>query len=106
MKKNYSSNPTDNQYETMLGIICDTRKCRRSLKEIFDAISYLLKTGCQWRELPEDFPPGRRCITTFANGAGPGLSKKFTIICGDGGHPTVEAGVQTGEKDFAGCCFV
>jgi putative transposase len=57
MKKNYSSNLTDNQYETILGIICDTRKRQRSLKEILDAIFYLLKTGCQWCELPGDFPP-------------------------------------------------
>src|SRR5215218_8180041 len=27
-----------------------------SLREILDAIFYLLKTGCQWRLLPHDFP--------------------------------------------------
>jgi putative transposase len=26
------------------------------LREIFDAIFYMLKTGCQWRMLPKDFP--------------------------------------------------
>jgi putative transposase len=24
---------------------------------VFDAILYLLRTGCQWRQLPADFPP-------------------------------------------------
>jgi putative transposase len=27
-----------------------------SLREILDAIFYLLKSGCQWRLLPHDFP--------------------------------------------------
>jgi putative transposase len=26
------------------------------LREVFDAIFYLLKTGCQWRMLPRNFP--------------------------------------------------
>jgi putative transposase len=27
------------------------------LREILDAIFYVLKSGCQWRLLPNDFPP-------------------------------------------------
>ncbi|WP_408612944.1 transposase [Candidatus Accumulibacter contiguus] len=26
-------------------------------REVVNAIFYLLKTGCQWRSLPHDFPP-------------------------------------------------
>lgn len=55
--KIYPTNLTNRQYETILAIIGDTRKRKRSLKAIFDAIFYLLKTGCQWRMLPSDFPP-------------------------------------------------
>jgi len=32
------------------------RKRKHSLREVFNAILYLLKTGCQWRMLPFDFP--------------------------------------------------
>ena len=32
------------------------RKRKHSLREIFNAVLYLLKTGCQWRMLPSDFP--------------------------------------------------
>jgi putative transposase len=53
---NYPSNLTESQYRAILGIIGDKRKRKRSLKEILDAIFYLLKTGCQWRQLPGDFP--------------------------------------------------
>ena len=27
------------------------------LRDVFDAILYVATTGCQWRLLPEDFPP-------------------------------------------------
>ena len=27
------------------------------MRAVFDAILYLLRTGCQWRQLPADFPP-------------------------------------------------
>ena len=27
------------------------------VRAVFDAIIYLLRTGCQWRKLPSDFPP-------------------------------------------------
>ncbi|MDR1340541.1 MAG: transposase, partial [Prevotellaceae bacterium] len=37
-------------------IIGDTRKRKHPLREILNAVFYLLKTGCQWRMLPHDFP--------------------------------------------------
>lgn len=53
---NYASNLTESQYRTILCIIGDKGKRQRSLKGILDAIFYLLKTDCQWRMLPVDFP--------------------------------------------------
>ncbi|MFA5555513.1 MAG: transposase [Flavobacteriaceae bacterium] len=32
------------------------RKRKYSLRTIWNAIMYLVKTGCQWRMLPNDFP--------------------------------------------------
>ena len=52
----YPSNLTEGQYRTILNIIGDKRKRNHSLKDIFDAIFYLLKTGCQWCMLPKDCP--------------------------------------------------
>jgi len=54
--KTYSSNLTDSQWKTILDILKDKRKRKHTLREIFDAIFYLLKTGCQWRMLPLHFP--------------------------------------------------
>jgi len=55
--KKYSTNLTENQWQIMKNILNDKRKRKHSLREIFDAIFYLLKTGCQWRMLPLHFPP-------------------------------------------------
>lgn len=63
--KAYPTNLTDNQYYAILRIINDNRKGKHSLKGVFDAIFYLLKTGCQWRMLPSDFPKWERVYYYF-----------------------------------------
>ena len=55
-KTNYPSNVTDNQWTAMVQFFDEKRKRKHSNREIFNAILYLLKTGCQWRMLPKDFP--------------------------------------------------
>jgi putative transposase len=52
----YQTNLTDSQYDAILQIMGDTRKRKHELRHIFNAIFYLLKSGCQWRLLPHDFP--------------------------------------------------
>jgi putative transposase len=54
--KRYPTDLTDSQYETILSILEDDRKRKHSLREIFDGFFYLLKTGCQWRMIPNCFP--------------------------------------------------
>lgn len=53
---NYPTDLTDAQYNAILNIMIDTRKRKYSLREIWNAIFYFLKTGCQWRMLPKSFP--------------------------------------------------
>ncbi len=77
MKKNYPSNLTDNQYVAILQIIGDTRKRRRSLKDVFDAIFYLLKSGCQWRMLPDSFPAWQSVYYYFRKWSREGTLKKI-----------------------------
>ncbi len=33
------------------------RPLRYNKRELFNAILYITRTGCQWRYLPHDFPP-------------------------------------------------
>ena len=56
MNTSYPTNLSDSQWSAILGILDDKRKRKHSLREIFNAIFYMLKTGCQWRMLPKDFP--------------------------------------------------
>ncbi len=63
--RNYPTNLTDSQYSTIIRIIANNRKRKRSLKPVLDAIFYLLKTGCQWRMLPSDFPCWRSVYYYF-----------------------------------------
>lgn len=54
----YSTNLTDKQWQVTENILDPQhRKRKYSLREIMNAILYLVKTGCQWRMLPKDFPP-------------------------------------------------
>ena len=41
------------------------RKRNHSLKEIFKAIIYINKTGCQWRMLPAEFPKWQLVYYSF-----------------------------------------
>ncbi|WP_289773759.1 transposase, partial [uncultured Bacteroides sp.] len=52
----YSTNLTDKQWQVIEKIINpQERKRKHSLRNIMNAILYLLKTGCQWRMIPGDF---------------------------------------------------
>lgn len=53
---NYQSNLSDSQW-SKISIFFNIKRSRKfDLREIFNAILYLIKTGCQWRMLPRDFP--------------------------------------------------
>ena len=43
------------------------RPAKHTRREIVDAILYVLRTGCQWRMLPHDFPPWKTVYTYFRN---------------------------------------
>ena len=52
----YETNLTDARWEILAEFIEDGRKRKHSLRTIVDALLYVVKTGCQWRYLPQDFP--------------------------------------------------
>jgi putative transposase len=45
-------------------------------REILNAIRYISKTGCAWRELPHDFPPWPTCFRYFSLWKRQGLFEK------------------------------
>ena len=56
----YDTDLTDGQYallEPLLPRPKRTGRPRANLREVLNAILYLVRTGCQWRRRPHDFPP-------------------------------------------------
>jgi putative transposase len=57
----YASGTTDQEWAIVEPLLPPARRLGRpriwDLRKIFNAILYVLATGCQWRALPGDFPP-------------------------------------------------
>ena len=56
-RRRFSSDLTDAQWEAIAPLLDTQRRRKHDLRLILDAVFYLTKTGCQWRMLPEPFPP-------------------------------------------------
>ncbi len=57
----YPSDVTDEEWAHIAPLIPAAkrggRKRETDMRQTFNAIMYLLSTGCQWRYIPKDFPP-------------------------------------------------
>jgi transposase len=59
----YPSDLTDEQWETLQKVVPKPQRGRSgrpplyARREVWNAIFYQSRTGCQWRSLPHDFPP-------------------------------------------------
>lgn len=60
-RKHYTSDLSDEEWEILEPLIPPAKKGGRprsvNIREVLNAIFYVLKTGCQWGNLPGDFPP-------------------------------------------------
>ena len=68
-KKLYPSDITREQFAKIAPILESARKQTRprtlDLYQVFNAVLYLLKTGCQWRQLPTEYPKWRSVHSYF-----------------------------------------
>ena len=57
----YASDATDAEWALVAPLMPAAKRVGRprttDLRDVFDAILYIATTGCQWRMLPNDFPP-------------------------------------------------
>ncbi len=56
----YETDLTDEQFALVQPLLPRPKRTGRppaDLREVLNAILYLVRTGCQWRMLPRDFPP-------------------------------------------------
>ena len=61
MKKTYATNLSDEEWACLRARLPELPRTVRmrthALRDVFDAIFYVLRSGCPWRMLPGDFPP-------------------------------------------------
>jgi putative transposase len=55
--KNYPTNVSDSQWQFISKFLDTKRNRKYELREIVNAVLYMVKAGCQWRMLPGDFAP-------------------------------------------------
>src|SRR5262245_24264224 len=59
--KPYPSDVSDAEWEFLVPYLTlmreDAPQREYTLRDVFDAVRYVVKTGCQWDFLPHDFPP-------------------------------------------------
>jgi transposase len=60
-RQSYPSDVSDAEWEFLAPYLTlmseDAPQREYPLRELFDALRYVVRTGCQWRFLPHDFPP-------------------------------------------------
>ena len=68
--KKYPSDITREQFSVIVPMLESVRRKTKprtvDLYEVFCAVLYLLRSGCQWRALPSDFPKWRTVHSYFA----------------------------------------
>ncbi len=61
VRKIYPTDLSDEEWAYLCSRLPDLpktiRTCAHSLRDILDAIFYVLRSGCTWRMIPGDFPP-------------------------------------------------
>jgi len=68
MSTHYPSDLTDQQWQLIHPLLPPKSKRGRppiDRRQIVDAILYVVRTGCQWRQLPLDFPKWKTVYTVF-----------------------------------------
>jgi transposase len=74
-KTKYPSDLSREQFEQLRPLLEGVRRRTKprtvDLYEVFCAVVYLLKSGCQWRMLPGEFPKWRTVHSYFAQWSEP-----------------------------------
>src|SRR3954463_6351292 len=92
----YPSDVTDEQWrllEALIPVYPGGRPRKTDLRDVVDAIFYILRTGCQWRYLPKDFPPKSTVWRYFDEWRHNGTLDQI--------HDTLRTKVRAAEKPYS-----
>lgn len=101
-RKAYPTDLTDQQWDTLHPLLPVKKGKGRNqevdLREILNALFYWLRTGCQWRNLPHDFPPHDTVFYHYNKWKKKGVWNQILVTLhqkvrvADGREPTPSAG--------------
>src|SRR5665811_606374 len=94
--QSYPSDVTDAQWfliEPELPVYPGGLPRKTSMRDVVDAIFYILRSGCQWRYLPKDFPPKSTVWGYFNDWRHNGALEEI--------HDGLRCKVRTAEKPYA-----
>jgi putative transposase len=83
MSANYPSDLTDEQWQVLRPLLPGPSKRGRpqiDRRAIMNAILYVVRTGCQWRQLPLNFPKWKTVYTVFRRWRKAGLWERLHDI--------------------------
>jgi|AntRauTorckE5430_2_1112549.scaffolds.fasta_scaffold15205_2 putative transposase len=61
----YPTDLTDPQWQVIKELLADQRKRRHDLRNVFNALFYVVKGGIPWRQMPNDLPPWKSVYYYF-----------------------------------------
>lgn len=80
-QRKYATDLTDGQWQIIAPLIPSAKSGGREreidIREVINAIFYLLKSGCQWRMIPNDFPKWQTVYDYFSKWKKDGTWKKI-----------------------------
>ena len=75
--KPYPTDLTDDQWREIEPLYSGMRNRKWSKRELTNTVLCIVQTGCQWRQLPHDFPPYQTVYSFFSREAKLGLWEKI-----------------------------
>ena len=83
-RKTYPSDVTDEEWQLILPYLTlvplDAPQREHDLREVFNALRWMIRTGAQWRYIPHEFPPCLDPKTHLTGGiAGKSFNNKHNV---------------------------
>lgn len=104
-RKAYPTDLTDKEWARIeelfvLSYAKGGRPLKYSKRELLNALFYVLRTGCQWRSLPHDFPPWKTVHEQFRTWKKQGIFEKLNDKL------TQEARIHQGRNRLPSACII
>ena len=74
---NYPSDLTDKEWEVISHLIPAGNKSKWHKRSLVNAVLFLVKTGCQWRFMPHEYPPHDSVWSFFRRARESGLWERI-----------------------------